>query len=53
VVAKFDEEPNGDLIGRNLKLMGEIVRLSEESTYINATVQRSEARSQSLIQECL
>ena len=36
VVAKFDEEPKmGDLIEvGNLKLMGEIVRLSEESTYI-------------------
>ncbi len=36
VVAKFDEEPKmGDLIQvGNLKLMGEIVRLSDESTYI-------------------
>jgi V/A-type H+-transporting ATPase subunit A len=36
VVAKFNEEPKmGDLIEvGNLKLMGEIVRLSEESTYI-------------------
>ncbi len=36
VVAKFDVEPKmGDLIEvGNLKLMGEIVRLSEESTYI-------------------
>lgn len=36
VVAKFDEEPKmGDLIEvGNLKLMGEIVRLSEEATYI-------------------
>ena len=36
VIAKFDEEPKmGDLIEvGNLKLMGEIVRLSEESTYI-------------------
>ena len=36
VIAKFDEEPKmGDLIEvGNLKLMGEIVRLSEKSTYI-------------------
>ena len=36
VVAKFNEEPKmGDLIEvGNLKLMGEIVRLSEESTFI-------------------
>jgi len=36
VIAKFDEEPKmGDLIEvGDLKLMGEIVRLSEESTYI-------------------
>jgi V/A-type H+-transporting ATPase subunit A len=36
VIAKFNEEPKmGDLIEvGNLKLMGEIVRLSEESTFI-------------------
>jgi V/A-type H+-transporting ATPase subunit A len=36
VVAKFDEEPKmGDLIEvGNLRLMGEIVRLSDESTFI-------------------